>query len=126
MLSCLALVACLFAAAACGSGAAQASCTRPGAAKALRKLAADLVSLRHAAGLPTKSTLRGNATVSHATDVFLNDVATAPISNLQRNRLIDHAAAALVGSCQQCFQALEAERPIVSIVHGAHKGGCLK
>jgi hypothetical protein len=32
--------------------------------------------------------------------------------------MIDHAAALLHGSCEQCFQALEAERPIVNIAHG--------
>jgi hypothetical protein len=41
--------------------------------------------------------------------------------NLIRNRMIDHAAALLTGPCEQCFQALEAERPIVAIAH-AHSG----
>ena len=50
-----------------------------------------------------------------ATDRFLHDVDVAPLDNLVRNRLIDHAAAVLVGTCEQCFQALEAERPIPSI-----------
>ena len=36
-------------------------------------------------------------------------------SSAAKNRMIDHAAAALVGSCEQCFQALEAERPIPEI-----------
>ena len=41
--------------------------------------------------------------------------------DLARNRLIDHAAGALVGECEQCFQALEAARPIVKM---AHSGAC--
>ena len=60
-------------------------------------------------------------------DRFLHDVATAPIPNLTRNRLIDHAASAIVGACQQCFQALEAERPIPAIAHGEQSiPGCAK
>jgi hypothetical protein len=39
-----------------------------------------------------------------------------------KNRFIDHAAAALVGSCELCFQALEASRPIPSIGHGGRCG----
>jgi len=59
--------------------------------------------------------------VNRATDVFLRDVALAPLDDLVRNRMIDHAAALLTGSCEQCFQALEAGRPIVAIAH-AHNG----
>ncbi|HUJ91519.1 MAG TPA: hypothetical protein VLW05_02390 [Gaiellaceae bacterium] len=121
-----ALVVCALLLAGCGSsgGAAAAKpCVSPGAARALKRLAADTAAIRAAARLPTKNVLDGNAAVSRATDRFLLDVETAPLDNLTRNRLIDHAAAALVGSCEQCFQALEAERPIVTI---AHKGDCPK
>lgn len=125
-----ALLVCALLLAACGSGAktsAQAkNCTSPKAARALRKIRADTAAIRAAANLPVKDTLKGNATVSRATDRFLLDVETAPIDNLQRNRLIDLAAAALVGSCEQCFQALEAERPIVTMAHSAHHGDCPK
>ena len=123
-----ALLICVLLLAACGSGSKTAAkhCTSPKAAAALRKLRADTAAIRAAANLPVKNTLKGNATVSHATDRFLLDVDTAPIDNLTRNRLIDHAAAALVGSCEQCFQALEAERPIVTIAQGAHHGDCPK
>ena len=82
---------------------------------------ADIAALRSAAKLPTKNRLLGNHAINVATDRFLRDVALAPIGNLARNRLIDHAMAALVGNCQQCFQALEAERPIPAIAH-AHTG----
>ena len=68
--------------------------------------------MRRAAALPTKNTLLGNAAINHATDRFLNDVALAHITNLKRNRMIDHAAGTLAGACEQCFQALEAARPI--------------
>jgi hypothetical protein len=74
--------------------------------------------MRRAAALPTKNTLDGNAAINHATDKFLNDVELAHITNLARNRMIDHAAGTLAGACEQCFQALEASRPIPNIRMG--------
>jgi len=121
----LALLA--FCLAACGSttaakAPAQAPTQRqkvcPNQQRALVKLNGDLAALRRAAKLPTKNHLIGNHAINVATDQFLYDVATAPIDNLRRNRLIDHAMAALVGSCEQCFQALEAGRPIPAIRSG--------
>jgi len=111
--------------AACGSsshrsGAAR-SCTSPRAARDLARLRADVTAIRAAARKPTKDTFNGNAAVNRATDRFLADEGRAHVSLLAKNRLIDHAAAALSGSCQQCFQALEAERPIPSI---SHAGAC--
>jgi hypothetical protein len=93
----------------------------PGAEKALAKLRKDIAALRAAAKLPTKDTLVGNHAINVATDRFLRDVALAPIGNLARNRLIDFAMSALVGNCEQCFQALEAERPIPAIRAGDSK-----
>jgi hypothetical protein len=84
----------------------------------LVKLNRDLAALRQAGRLPTKNTLIGNKAINVATDKFLYDVAVAPIDNLRRNRLIDHAMAALIGNCEQCFQALEAGRPIPAIRSG--------
>jgi hypothetical protein len=111
--------------AACGSSShrssAAGSCTSPRAARDLARLRADVAAIRTAAGLPTKDTLKGDARVNHATDRFLLDVARAHVSLLVKNRQIDHAAAALAGSCQQCFQALEAGRPIPAI---SHAGAC--
>jgi hypothetical protein len=83
--------------------------------KTLARLEADIAALRRAARLPTANTLQGNHAVNVATDRFLNDVALAPIGNLRRNRLIDHAMGTLAGACEQCFQALEAARPVVNI-----------
>lgn len=104
---------------------AAASCTARQRAKALARLTADVAAIRAAAKLPTKSALDGNAAINRATDRFLEDVQTAPVDNIARNRLIDHAAAALVGACEQCFQALEANRPIPAIAHG-DRGACAK
>ena len=123
------LVVCALLLAACGSSTkatAPKDCVSPKAVRALRAIRADTAAIRAAALLPAKDTLKGNAAVNRATDRFLLDEETAPLDNLTRNRLIDHAAAALAGSCEQCFQALEADRPIVTIVHGTHAGDCPK
>ena len=93
----------------------------PATAKALKQIDRDIAALRAASKLPAKNTLLGNHAINVATDRFLHDVALAPISNLQRNRLIDHAMAAIGTHCQQCFQAFEAARPIPSIRAGDSK-----
>jgi hypothetical protein len=81
-------------------------------AAALAKIDRDLSAMRRASTEAAMSTL---------TDQFLLHVGTAPLTNLQRNRLIDHAAAAVSIRCPQCFQALEAERPIPAIRAGELK-----
>ena len=90
----------------------------PETGRALARLTADIAAIRRAA----RTTPEESPQINAATDRFLRDVATAPIPNLSRNRLIDHAAGALQGSCEQCFQALEAERPIVTIRYGSAAG----
>jgi hypothetical protein len=111
LLSCAAL--CLT---ACGSGHHAAATTqRCVSPKAIAKLQTDITAMRRAAALPTKNTLDGNPSLNRATDRFLNDVSLAHITNLKRNRMIDHAAGTLAGACEQCFQALEAARPIPNI-----------
>jgi hypothetical protein len=127
----LAGVAALIALAACaagcgGSSAKQASpattagsCVNP---RALAKLHGDITAIRAAANLPTSDRLVGNPTISRATDRFLLDVATAKIDNKRKNRLIDIAAGSLANQCEQCFQALEAARPIPSLRYG--ETGC--
>jgi len=110
---------------ACGSSAPKhtaAPRTQCVSAKAIAKLDADIVAMRRAARLPTKDTLIGNRQINAATDRFLNDVALAKIDNKRRNRMIDHAAGTLAGACEQCFQALEAARPVIGIRLGV--SGC--
>jgi Flp pilus assembly protein TadD len=119
-------------AAGCG-GSSKQSATTTAPAKAKRcprdvtarwtmRLERDVAAIRRAARRPTKDTLAGNPAINVATDRFLADVNTATIDLLVKNRFIDHAAAALVGSCQQCFQALEAGRPIPAISHAGRCG----
>lgn len=130
------LVLLAFTLAACGSSSQPAAAPATTAAKpahkkacknqtqALAKIHRDIAALKAAYKLPVKDELKGNPAINVATDKFLNDVALAPISNLQRNRLTDLAMSAIGTHCQQCFQALEANRPVVSI----HAGeiGCPK
>src|SRR2546421_3492547 len=118
----LPLVLCL-ALAGCGAGSERVakkpeSCPNGQSSQAIRRLRADVETIRASARGLTKDTLKGNATVNAATDRFLVDIAKAQVDLLVKNRFIDHAAAALAGSCQQGFQALEAERPIPAISHG--------
>jgi hypothetical protein len=128
MVRVLVLLAFVLGLAACGSGSHHSaarsttrSCTDPRTARDLGRLRADVAAIRAAARKPTKDSFNGNAAVNRATDRFLADEGRARVSLLAKNRFIDHAAAALTGSCQQCFQALEAERPIPSI---SHAGAC--
>jgi hypothetical protein len=127
----LAVCAVVVVAAGCGGGssrheartkAAAARCPRTITERWTRRLQRDVAAIRRAANRPTKDTLKGNAAVNAATDRFLLDVNKAPIDLLVKNRFIDHAAGALVGSCQQCFQALEAGRPIPAISHAGRCG----
>jgi hypothetical protein len=115
----LVLLACaVLCLAACGSGKQAATPPKkacPKATRALTTLQADIAAMRKAARTPTKDTFQGNHAINVATDRFLNDVALAPIGNLKRNRLIDHAMGTLSGACEQCFQALEAARPVINI-----------
>ena len=84
--------------------------------RALAKVNRDIARIRRAAvTVPATDAENGNAAVNKATDAFLLDVDKAPITNLQRNRLIDHAAAALVSACHLCFGAMEADRPIITM-----------
>jgi hypothetical protein len=54
-----------------------------------------------------------HARASTLTDRFLNDLGRGNLPIYIANRLIDHAVAAVTAICQDCFQALEASRPIV-------------
>jgi hypothetical protein len=79
---------------------------------------------KSAARQPCRESPAVKRAVSRATDRFLLDVATAPIDLISHNRMIDHAMSALVGSCEQCFQALEAQRPIPAIRQQGRGKGC--
>jgi hypothetical protein len=113
-------------AAGCGGGAGAKHAAPPAGscvnAKAMAKLHTDIAAIKHASNLPTRNRLDGNPAINKATDAFLYDVAVAKIDNKRKNRLIDLAAGALANQCEQCFQALEAGRPIPALRYG--ETGC--
>jgi hypothetical protein len=77
----------------------------------------DTLAMRRAASKSKRSSLHGDPAVRRVTARFLEDLDTASIDELSKNRAIDHAAAAVAPVCEQCFQQLEASRPIVAIAH---------
>ena len=77
-----------------------------------RSLGADVRALRTAAAKVHKGTLLGTPKLRRLTARFIEDLEGSHLSPKSRNRQIDHAAAAVATSCEQCFQQLEAIRPI--------------
>jgi hypothetical protein len=76
------------------------------AKRSLPRLNADIARIRRA---------RTHAQTSAATDRFIDDLNVAKLSLKTKNRLIDFAIAASLGKCDDCFQALEAMRPIPAL-----------
>jgi hypothetical protein len=85
--------------------------------KDLKELWYDTVQMRSAASKSKRSTLKGDPAVRRATSAFIDDLDRSTVDNLSKNRIIDHAAAAVAPACEQCFQQLEAMRPIPAIAH---------
>ena len=83
----------------------------------LVELWADTGAMRQAAAKSEHSSLKGDPAVRRATSMFIDDLDRSTIDNLSKNRVIDHAAAAVATVCEQCFQQLEAMRPIPAIAH---------
>ena len=80
-----------------------------------RKLGADVRAMRAAAAPVNKDTLKGTPALMRTTNRFIDDLDKSHLSLKSKNRMIDHAAAAVATTCGQCFQQLEAIRPIVQI-----------
>lgn len=126
----LVLAACVVGLAGCGGGSGRSAgprATSPAGGKAEKrscrkrtrateraeaKLVGDVGAIRRAAALPTRDRFRGNPAINRAIDRFLLDEGSLPLDNFTRNRFINRAVALSVAVCQQCFQALEAARPI--------------
>ncbi len=81
-------------------------------ARKIRRLTRDLARLRVLAAPIRKKTLDGTPALSRAVDRFLLDVVDRDVPVHIRSRFIDRAAAIVSAVCEQCFQALEASRPI--------------
>jgi hypothetical protein len=80
-----------------------------------KRLGADVRALRAEAAKVRRGTLLGTPALRRLTGRFIEDLETSHLSPKSRNRQIDHAAAAVATSCEQCFQQLEAIRPIPQI-----------
>jgi hypothetical protein len=93
----------------------QTSRSNSPAARDYRQLYADVHDMRAEARRTSKSTLLGTRGLRTTTGAFLDDLATSALGPKARNRMIDHAAAAVATRCEQCFQMLEATRPIPEI-----------
>ena len=76
------------------------------------RLNRDLARIRALAAPIQTRTLNGTPALSNGVDRFLLDMADEDVPVLVRSRLIDRAAAAVSPVCEQCFQALEANRPV--------------
>jgi hypothetical protein len=81
-------------------------------ARKIRRLNRDVARLRVLAAPIQTKTLDGTPALSRAVDRFLLDVADRDVPVHVRSRFIDHAASIVSPVCEQCFQALEASRPI--------------
>ena len=94
-----------------------ARATTAGQKQDLVELWADTGAMRHAAAKSEHSSLKGDPAVRRTTSTFIDDLDRSSIDDLSKNRIIDHAAAAVATVCEQCFQQLEAMRPIPAIAH---------
>src|SRR4051812_38561391 len=82
-----------------------------------RTLGADIAAMRAAAVKVHGQTLKGTPELRRTTGRFIEDLQSSHLSLKSQNRMIDHAAGAVATSCDQCFQQLEAVRPIPQIAH---------
>ena len=79
------------------------------------RLFRDIESIRTEARRTTTATLKGTPALRRLTGRFIDDYnGSSAIPRLRKNRMIDHAVGALAGTCDQCFQQLEAMRPIIT------------
>ena len=91
--------------------------TRAQLAKAQR----DLASLRQVAKKQTKYTELGTTAMQNATGRYLDDLTTSKLDHFRVNRLIDLGVSVAGPYCGQCFQMLEANRPIPAMKYeGTH------
>ena len=79
------------------------------------RLFRDVALIRAEARRTRSTSLKGTPALRRLTARFISDYdGSSAIPRLRKNRMIDHAVGALAGTCDQCFQQLEAIRPIVS------------
>jgi hypothetical protein len=82
-----------------------------------KTLGVDVSAMRTAAAKVHGQTLKGTPALRRTTGTFIEDLEQSHLTLKSKNRMIDHAAGAVATSCDQCFQQLEAVRPIPQIAH---------
>jgi hypothetical protein len=80
-----------------------------------KQLGVVVQAMRREAAKIRRGTLLGTPALRRLTGRFIEDLESSHLSPKARNREIDHAAGAVATSCEQCFQQLEAIRPIPQI-----------
>jgi hypothetical protein len=80
----------------------------------------DLAKLRTVAARQKRYTELGTPAMQLATGRYLDDLTTSRLGGIRVNRLIDLGASVVAAYCGQCFQMLEANRPIPALAHGPH------
>jgi len=116
----------LFALLAAGCGGSHGQSTTTHAARArspearryvrdYARLYADIRAMRAEAAKVRRGSLLGTPGLRRTTATFIEDLQQSILGSKARNRMIDHAASAVATSCEQCFQMLEAIRPIPQI-----------
>jgi hypothetical protein len=81
------------------------------------RLWTDVAAIKQAAAKVSHRTLMGTPALQRTTGAFLDRLDRSSLDPKMKNRMIDFAASAAASSCDQCFQMLEAARPIVEIAH---------
>jgi hypothetical protein len=79
------------------------------------RLYADIRAMRAEAAKVHRNSLLGTPGLRRTAGRFIEDLERSSLGPKARNRMIDHAAAAVATRCEQCFQMLEAIRPIPQI-----------
>ena len=89
--------------------------TSPQARRNLDELAGDIRKIRAEAPKAKAGSRMGTPRLQLLTTRFLEDLKRSDVDIVSQNRIIDHAAAVAAPVCDQCWQMLEAERPIPAI-----------
>jgi hypothetical protein len=89
--------------------------TSPRARRNLAVLASDIHAIKREAPHAKAGSLMGTPRLQRLTTHFLVDLKRSGVDIVSQNRIIDHAAGAAAPVCDQCWQMLEAERPIPAI-----------
>jgi hypothetical protein len=89
--------------------------TSPRARRNLAVLASDIHAIKREAPHAKTGSRMGTPRLQRLTNHFLIDLKRSGVDIVSQNRIIDHAAGIAAPVCDQCWQMLEADRPIPAI-----------